>query len=548
MSSFQQYSNSPGDVPSLDTEALTRHKMTVKEFAGSRAAQERLIAEWKGEIEEAVRAACPLDFFPQEFVVVSWKQLQVILARDGFPKRFEHWSFGQKYASQQVHDTYGLSRTYELVLNTDPCVAYLLDSNSVQETRTVMAHVYFHNMFFKHNPYFSETNRKMLGKMGEHADRIKKYQEEHGPDKVERFLDTALSIDNLIDIHSVALQRTREDYAPTAGLEVRQTRPITPVRFAVPDYLDRYVNPPEVLKAQVEREQRERDQRLKNNPPEPVQDILMFLMKHAPLEPWQQDILSMVRDEAYYFAPQGMTKIMNEGWASYWHSKLMTDYLLPRYPSEIVDYCEFNASVLAPGGQRINPYRLGVRLFRDIEERWDKGKFGPDWDACRDMEERRNWDKKLGLGGQEIINALLTHNDLTFIDRYLTPEFCAENKLHVNRETSGGDVVIDSEDFKRVRSLLVHSLTNLGRPKLAVINANHANRGELVIMHSFDGRALDLGQAKTTCQNLYALWTRPVHVLSRHDNGTSLKMSCENGNFGVHQVAKEFEKYFEGES
>jgi stage V sporulation protein R len=544
MSSFQANTSRQNDVPSLDTEALTRHKLTVKEFAGSRASQERLIAQWKGEIEEAVRRACPLDFFPQEFVVVTWKQLQVILARDGFPKRFEHWSFGQKYASQQVHDTYGLSRTYELVLNTDPCVAYLLDSNSVQETRTVMAHVYFHNMFFKHNPYFRETNRKMLGKMGEHADRIKGYQEDYGPDAVEKFLDTALSLDNLIDIHSVALQRNRDSLAPTAGLELRSPEPIKPVRFAVPDYLERYVNPPEVLKAQVDREQKEREKRAKTVPSEPEQDVLLFLMKHAPLEPWQRDVLSMVRDEAYYFAPQGMTKIMNEGWASYWHSKLMTDHLLPLYPSETVDYCEFNASVLAPGGNRINPYRLGVRLLRDIEERWDKGKFGPDWDNCRDMEQRRNWDMKTGGGQEEIINALLTHNDLTFIDRYLTPDFCAENKLHANKEVDEGQFEVTSEDFKQVRSLLVHSLTNLGRPRLSVVDANHGNRGELVIVHSFDGRTLDVGYAKTTCSNLYTLWTRPVHVLSRHENGNMLKMTFENGNFGVHQVPKDFESYF----
>lgn len=544
MSNIQAQISQHSDIPSLDTATLSKHKLTVKEFAGSRAAQEELIAGWKSEIEHAVKKACPLDFFPQEFIVVSWKQLQVILTRDGFPKRYEHWSFGQKFASQQVHDTYGLSRTYELVLNTDPCVAYLLDSNSVQETRTVMAHVYFHNMFFKHNPYFTDTNRKMFGKMGEHADRIKRYQEDYGPDVVEKFLDTALSLDNLIDLHSVALQRSRESQAPTAGLELRTVEPIQPVRFAVADYLDRYINPPEVLKAQIDREQKERDKRAKTVPPEPEQDVLLFLMKHAPLEPWQQDVLSMVRDEAYYFAPQGMTKIMNEGWASYWHSKIMTEHLLPLYPSETVDYCQFNAAVLAPGGGRINPYRLGVRLLRDIEERWDKGKFGPEWENCRDMEQRRNWDKKTGLGQDEIINALRTHNDLTFIDRYLTPEFCAENKLHISTEVEDGQFEVSSEDFRKVRSLLVHSLTNLGRPKLSVVNANHANRGELVIVHSFDGRALDLDFAKTTCKNLFSLWTRPVHVLSRHENRQMLKLTFENDSFSTQAGPKDFESYF----
>ena len=548
MRSIETHKQANGDLPSLDTAELQRHKLTVKEFAGSRFAQERLIQQWKEEIEGVVKSACPLDFFPQEFVVVSWKQLQVILAREGFPKRYEHWRFGQNYESQQVRDTYGLGRTYELVINTDPCVAYLLDSNSVQETRTVMAHVYFHNIFFKHNAYFAATDRRMLDKMGDHADRIKRYQEDHGPQAVEAFLDICLSLDNLIDVHSVALRRAREDVLGPSSLERRPLEPIKPVRFEVPEYLDRYVNPPEVLRAQVDRESKEREKRLKMNPPEPEQDILLFLMKFAPLERWQQDILSMVRDEAYYFAPQRMTKIMNEGWASYWHSKVMTDHLLPRYPAETVDYCDFNAGVLQPWGKSINPYRLGVRLLRDIEERWDKGKFGPDWEACRDMEARRLWDKKLNLGRDEIVRAMLTHNDLTFIYRYLTPEFCAENKLHIRSQDDDGDSFVSSEEFQAVRSLLVRSLTNLGQPKLSVVNANHGNRGELVIFHSFDGQELNKGFAKATCQNLSRMWTRPVHVLTKDEGGNEIRLSYDGEKFREETNSQEFSVYFGTES
>jgi stage V sporulation protein R len=536
-----------GQPLSLETEELTRHKLTVKEFAGSRAAQERLIQEWKHEIEGIVKKACPLDFFPQEFVVVSWQQLQVILAREGFPKRYEHWRFGQAFESQKVKDTYGLGHVYELVINTDPCVAYLLDSNSVQETRTVMAHVYFHNIFFKHNPYFAATDRRMLNKMGEHADRIKRYQEEHGPQEVERFLDLCLSLDNLIDIHSVALRRARDEVIVRSSLERQTIEPIRPARFDVPEYLDRYVNPPDVVKAQVERDTREREKRLKLNPPEPEQDILLFLMKYAPLEPWQQDILSMIRDESYYFAPQRMTKIMNEGWASYWHSKLMTEHLLPLHPCETVDYCDFNAGILRPWGNTINPYRFGVRLLRDIEDRWDKGKFGPDWESCRDMEQRRKWDKKLGLGLEEVIRAMLTHNDLTFIYHYLTPDFCAENKLHVNRVDSDGEAHVSSEDFEKVRAMITRSLTNMGQPMLSVINANHANRGELVVLHNFDGQALDMEYAKATCKNLKELWTRPVHVLTQNEKGEKLALHYAGNGFSVDKLAGEFLSYLPAE-
>ena len=545
MSDLEHSAAKNNDVPSLDTEAFRRHKITVHEFAGSRGAQERLIQGWKNEIEEIVKSICPLDFFPQEFVVVNWKQLQVILAREGFPKRYEHWRFGQNYESQSVRDSYGLGRTYELVINTDPCIAYLLDSNSVQETRTVMAHVYFHNIFFKHNAYFKATDRRMLDKMGDHAERIKRYQEEHGPLVVESFLDNCLSLDNLIDVHSVALRRASNEVVQRSTLERRALDPIKPARFDVPEYLDRYVNPPEVLRAQVERETKERDQRLKRLPPEPEQDILLFLMTHAPLDPWQQDVLSMVRNESYYFAPQRMTKIMNEGWASYWHSKCMTEHLLPRYPSETVDYCDFNSSVLQPWGKSINPYRLGVRLLRDIEERWDKGKFGHEWDDCRDMEARHNWDKKIGLGQEEILRAMITHNDLTFIYHYLTPEFCAENKLYTYEHDNEGDAYVSSEEFDDVRSMLARSLMNLGEPKLAVVDANHANRGELVILHSFDGQELNRGLAEPTCKNLQRIWTRPVHVLTQDKDGTRRRISYDGKTLSSQKASEDYQGYFE---
>ena len=520
-------------APNLETEALRMHKLTVKEFAGSRSSQERMVQEWKEEIEEKVREACPLDFFPQQFEIVDWKQLQAILARDVFPRRYEHWSFGQKFASQDIRDMYGLGRTYELVINTDPCVAYLLDSNSVQETRTVMAHVYFHNTFFKHNAYFRNTDRKMLARMGNHAERIREYQRELGPEVVERFLDRCLSIDNLIDPHSVFIQRDRGKEFRSAGLERQEKETFTPNRIAGPEYMQRFLNPPEILQAEVERNRAEQAERQRRLPVSPEQDVLLFLMKYAPLEDWQRDILSMVRDESYYFAPQRMTKIMNEGWASYWHSKLMTQHLLPLYPSEMIDYCDFNAMVLAPSRKSINPYRLGVRLFRDIEERWNKGQFGREWEACRDMTARRMWDKNTGLGVEEMVRAMRTHNDLTFLDTYLTADFCAENQMYLYEKDKAGNAYVSSDEFDEIRQYFRKALTNFGEPKLSIVNANHANRGELFLAHQFEGVELDLSTARMTTMNLESLWGRPVHVLSAKEDGTKIVLSCDGGDFSV---------------
>jgi stage V sporulation protein R len=526
-------------------QVLKEHTALIKEFAGSRASQEKLIAAWQREIEEIVQRICPLDFFPQRFELVNLEELQIILAREGFPRRYEHYRFGQNFENQATRDSYGLGRTYELVINTNPCVAYLLDTNSAMETRLVMAHVYFHNIFFKHNQYFSHTDRGMLHTMGEHAERIKRYQDRYGYEQVEKFLDTCHSLSNLIDIHSVALQRVSSGASIPSMLDPQSSEPIKPTVFDAPEYLQRFVNPPEALKAEVAREAASLERQRRRVPPEPVQDILLFLMQHAPLDDWQRDVMSIVRDEAYYFAPQRMTQIMNEGWASFWHSKMMTEHLLPRYPAETIDYCEFNASILAPWGmQGINPYRLGAFMFRDIEERWNKGMFGDEWENCRDMHERAAWDKNIGQGLAEICQAISVHNDLTFISRYLTAEFCAKNRFFVSEADMNLDLVVSSREFDDVRQQLISQFANLGQPKLSVIDANFENSGELLIFHAFDGRMLDLDLAEPTCYGLYRIWERPVSVLTKNEDAEPIVLTFDRSGFKIKMAEENYLKHF----
>ena len=156
-------------------------------------------------------------------------------------------------------------------------------------------------------------------------------------------------------------------------------------------------------------------------PKEPAQDVLLFLIEHAPLEKWERAVLAIIRDEAYYFMPQMQTKIMNEGWASYWHSKMMTEQVADA--SEIVDYADNNAAVMATSGGRLNPYKLGVELYRSIEERWDRGQFGAEWENIDRLDRKADWDQRLGLGQKKIFEVRALYNDVTFIDEFLTPEF-----------------------------------------------------------------------------------------------------------------------------
>ncbi len=139
-------------------------------------------------------------------------------------------------------------------------------------------------------------------------------------------------------------------------------------------------------------------------------------------------MLSIIRDEAYYFAPQAQTKIMNEGWASYWHSTIMTRQGLE--PADVINYCRSSLRHAWPASPtRLNPYKLGIELFRDIEDRWNRGRFGKEYDECDDMRQRRNWDTGAGLGRQKIFEVRRIHNDLTFIDEFLTLDFCRQHKL-----------------------------------------------------------------------------------------------------------------------
>jgi stage V sporulation protein R len=245
------------------------------------------------------------------------------------------------------------------------------------------------------------------------------------------------------------------------------------------------------------------------------------LIQYAPLKPWQRDILSIIRDEAYYFAPQGQTKIMNEGWASYWHSTIMTERALTSW--ECIDYADHHSGTMAVQPGRINPYKLGIELFRDIERRWNTGQFGKEWEECDDLDEKKAWDKKLGLGRQKIFEVRRIHNDITFIDSFLTPEFCNEQRMFSYAyQDQGENYVIESREFEKIKQRLLHGLTNHGRPWIYVVDGNYRNRGELLLRHDHQGIDLNVNKAADTLANIGAIWSRPVNLQTVLDGKKSL--------------------------
>ncbi len=865
----------------------------------------------KEEIEGYARGY-GLDFYETIFEVIDAEDLNEIAAYGGFPTRYPHWSFGMSYEELRKGYDYGLSKIYEMVINNDPCYAYLMRSNHTVDQKLVMAHVYGHCDFFKNNAYFAHTNRKMMDEMANHGARIRHYVERFGEDEVEAFLDRCMSIDDLIDVHSTAIRRhepnQRYDFSPEQddSAELRATR------FKSKDYMDDYINPRDLLKKEEEERRKAKEQVARSFPERPEKDVLLFLIENAPLKNWQRDVLEIIRDEAYYFAPQGQTKIANEGWAcaeyntliysncgllrlgevverrlpilvsdgettrkvydwakfedretirirtrrglelegsithrlmmpdeswrrldelqrgdririgggrnlwatayvrldwqlaparitlqevasrvgvdietviryragvrgrysekmstavleydndlaapnrrprhcrpirvpelldenlaaflgyligdghiserkrtigltsgdesqadhfaqlaeqlfgiaprkkwdqtkwrvsftsahvtdfqkhlgmktgvcarqksipdailrspksvvsaflrayydcdgyagsqgvilstsstelsksvqmlllnfgilsrrrlnkdgcwhvhttghstarflkeigfglerkqnalqrhinqsrffkketwddeivaierrradvydisveethryaaqgfinhnSFWHSTIMTQKAMN--PSEVIDFADHHSGTMAVSRGRINPYKLGIELLRDIEHRWNTGKFGKEYEECDDLDKRRSWDKQLGLGRQKIFEVRRIHNDITFIDTFLTPEFCVRHNMFAFAwQEQAGNYFIESRDFEKIKQRLLFSLTNFGKPWIYVVDGNFRNRGELLLKHQHTGVELRLDHAAETLTNLQFIWGRPVHL------------------------------------
>ncbi len=464
-----------------------------------------------------------LNFNPVIFEVCDYDTVNILAAQGGFPTRYPHWRFGMDYDQLSKGYTYGLQKIYEMVINTNPCYAYLLNANHWVDQKTVMAHVFGHADFFKNNFWFKNTNRNMMDVMANHGTKIRRYMNKFGQDKVELFIDRVLSLENLMDINVLFetpdIKRHRDELHKLAKEELTNGTDDDERSQALKSFMKSKQRdnakkklPKISLQTELESEAAfELDFGL------PTKDIMSFLMNFAPLKEWEADIIGILREEAYYFLPQRMTKIMNEGWASYWHSTIMTKKALAA--SEIIDFADHHAGVMAMGKKQINPYKIGIELFRDIEYRWNTGKFGKNYLDCQDMREKNLWDKNLGLGRQKIFEVRASHNDITFIDEYFTPEFCERMQIFTYKfNPRSGRNEIEGRDFIGIKQKLLSQLTNFGQPVIEIVDANFGNRSELQLRHIHYGADLDQNYSGETLKNIYSIWRRPVHLLTIVEN------------------------------
>ena len=433
-------------------------------------------------IEEITEIATDfgLDFYPMRYEICPADIIYTFGAY-GMPTRFTHWSFGKQFHKMKLHYDLGLSQIYELVINSNPCYAFLLDTNSLIQNKLIIAHVLAHSDFFKNNIRFSNTRRDMVESMSATAERIAHYEMVHGKETVEKFLDAVLSINEHIDPTII-----KEEYSPTEAKEKIETKQTTP-------YDDLWELDTDTTPVKEEPKKR------KKIPAQPEKDVLLFIEEYSrELDDWQRDILTMMREEMLYFWPQLETKIMNEGWATYWHQRILRKMDLT--PDETIEFAKLNANVTQPSKMQMNPYYLGLKIFEDIEERYNN--------PTEQMKER---GVQPNSGREKIFEVRELDSDTSFIRNYLTKELVDQEDMYLF-EKQGREYRITDKEFEQIRDQLISARVNGGFPYIYVEDSDYLRNGGLYLVHAYEGIELDLPYLENVLPYIYQLWGRTVYL------------------------------------
>ncbi|WEL17340.1 Stage V sporulation protein R [Halorhabdus sp. SVX81] len=588
-------------------------------------------------VEEARKLArsLGLDPYPVNYWIVDHDEMNRLIAYGGFQERYPHWRWGMAYDRQRKQGQFLGGKAFEIVNNDNPAHAFLQESNALADQKGVITHVEAHADFFANNEWFglftdgtdqrAAADRRgpdATAMLARHADRIREFME--GPEidreAVERWIDHVLCLEDTIDQHAA--------YAPVEPTE-EDGEIDGPDPEAAIEELD--------LSAEVTGQVFDEaffDERADEDagfPPEPVEDLIGFLAVHGKqydeetdraleMTDWQREILELLRREAYYFAPQKMTKVMNEGWAAYWESMMMGEEAFAG-TDEFLTYADHQARVLGSGG--LNPYKLGKELWEYVENRtnrrevlerllrvegitWRNLESEVDFAAVRERLEPPAWVQNVpgwlesidpddprvdddalsrardgdidvdrypwkvltyeGLaqrhyslvkpqqrgflerasksdlesiarylfddqrydtveaafgdvdytrGWDRMREIRESHNDVTFIDAFLTGEFVSANDYFAYEHSQKtGDFRVSSVDPEDVKRKLMLEFTNFGKPTIVVEDANEDNSGELLLAHRYNGVMLDIEEATDVLKRVFELWGRPVNLLT----------------------------------
>ena len=585
-----------------------------------------------------------LEPYPVRYWVVDHDEMNELIAYGGFQRRYPHWRWGMNYERQQKQDRHGLGKAFEIVNNDDPSHAFLQESNTTADQKAVITHVEAHADFFANNEWFGlyadrgEDGPNAAARLERNADRIAAIVERPDVDRedVERLIDAVSTLEDTIDQHSpIDAARTADE--PDVAADVAEETPDDAA--AIEAQIDE-LGLSEAVKSEVFDEAWLDEHAAGVEPDDPRADVLAFVRDHGKRydaetgravdrEPWETTVIDALREEAYYFAGQKQTKVLNEGWATYWESLMMGGEGFAG-PDEFLTYADHMSRVLGSPG--LNPYKLGFELWthvelqaarRDVVDRLlrvegvtpETFHSRVDLDAVADalephpaiagagpatldaladlaaaddprvdaeavdralsargsesetsaidrypwklltheglaerhyvltrpehrgalrrisrstLEERARYmfdvdryetveaaleDVDRTAGWRRMFEVRESHNDVTFIDAFLTDEFVRErNYFTYEYSQAGEEFRVASTDAEDVKRKLLLRFTNFGKPTIVVLDGNFRNRGELLLGHRYNGVALDEGQARATLERVFELWGRPVNL------------------------------------
>lgn len=505
-----------------------------------------------------------------QYWLVNHDEINQLAAYNGFQTRYPHWRWGMKYVERKKKDTFFGGKIFELVNNDDPPRAFLQESNDISDQKSVIAHVEAHADFFKNNQFFDPIEASQM--LEQHANIIESYYEDPSIDRedVESWIDAIHCIEDHID--------------PLTPMEDVDTNVTQDNKPNLEDKIDSLDIADEVKRQVFDDIESEEETQ---TDVEPNSDVLAFLMKHGKqyneeleksleYEDWQITILEILRREAYYFSPQYITKIMNEGWAAFWESMMMTreGYATD---DEFIRYADRQSQVLTSPG--LNPYKLGKELWEYIENQanrrdvvdkllridginWrnyhekidfsdvrmylseyldETEPYGRHYSLLRernrgfiekitkdelkkesrymiDDEVYANVDEAIAdvdfeAGWKKMREVRETHNDITFIDSYLTNEFIQQQQYFAYEfSEEDQEYQVSGTDLDSVKKKLLLQTANKGKPTIIAADNNYQNAGELLLKHMYNGIPLDIAEAKKVLERVFTLWGRPVNL------------------------------------
>ncbi|OGZ11210.1 MAG: hypothetical protein A3D67_00420 [Candidatus Lloydbacteria bacterium RIFCSPHIGHO2_02_FULL_51_22] len=456
-----------------------------------------------------------LSTVPIEFEVVTAQKMLEAMAYH-FPTNFRHWTFGRDYERQRtLYENTGGGIPYEVVWNFETPRALLVETNPFPLNVTTIAHVYGHVDFFRENRFTREglAVSDIANEAREAAERFHRYEEQHGEEDVERVIDACMSLQ---------WQRHPDPFFEEPEEEEIRARLIQIARADLERGKD-VVS--EFQKTPTREEVKDTEKRLRalgrHTPPQPVHDLLWYIARKSPkpLRPWVTDIMETVRHQARALIFNGRTQILNEGWAVYWHVRIMRrlfeEGLLT--PKEHGVFNDFHSGVLRPSRHSLNPYSVGVALYEHVEERWNRGLFGREYEECDDPMKKAYWDTKAGLGRQKVFEIRAHFSDRMAIENFFDASFIHKTKLYIyeteiDEDTDEVVYVVVEDDPKIIREVLRKSRALYGIPIIAITDGNYGQRGELYLKHQFEGVELDPEYRDGTLKNIHYLWGRPVHL------------------------------------